>query len=127
MPSGVLQFFRREHPHYTTPTASGTMGFNDFIGDTAKPLKDTKPKGQRPMVASAKSSAQTLETLARDNQEAKEILEKLHSVFRPSEGYRWIDTPLDIFEGERPIDLIRRGKGYRVMQMLVRIEEGIHV
>jgi hypothetical protein len=56
-----------------------------------------------------------------------EIRQKLDSVFRPSEGRRWLTTPLDIFEGDRPVDLIARGEGERVMQMLVRIEEGIHV
>jgi uncharacterized protein (DUF2384 family) len=59
--------------------------------------------------------------------ECARILKKLDSVFRPSEGRRWLTTPLDIFEGDRPIDLIARGEGERVMQMLVRIEEGIHV
>ncbi len=62
-----------------------------------------------------------------EDKELAEILEKLDSVFRPSEGRRWLYTPLDIFERHRPIDLIARGEGYRVLQMLVRIEEGIHV
>ncbi|MGH7452286.1 MAG: TIR domain-containing protein [bacterium] len=54
------------------------------------------------------------------------VREKLNSLVKPEEGQRWLHAPNKIFEGRRPIDLITNGEVDRIMEILVRIEEGIH-
>jgi len=56
----------------------------------------------------------------------KQVREKLNSLFKPEEGRRWLYAPLAMFEGRRPIDLVTQGEADRIMQILVRIEQGIH-
>jgi hypothetical protein len=54
------------------------------------------------------------------------VLEKLHTLVTPDEAQRWLNTPIKILEGRRPVDLISDGEAGRVFQLLVRLEEGIH-
>ncbi|MCI0696019.1 SIR2 family protein [candidate division KSB1 bacterium] len=57
----------------------------------------------------------------------EEVENKLNSLFEPAEGQRWLHTPLAMLDGRRPIDLITHGDADRIMQILVRLEEGIHI
>lgn len=54
------------------------------------------------------------------------IREKLNSLVTPEEAQRWLYASLKMFDGRRPIDLIANGEADRVMQILIRLEEGIH-
>jgi len=56
----------------------------------------------------------------------EEVREKLNNLVMPEEAERWLHAPWTIFEGRRPIDLINQGEGDRVVQVLGRLEEGIH-
>ena len=51
----------------------------------------------------------------------------LRELVEPAEGQRWLSTPQDVFDGRTPNDLIANGETDRVYQVLVRLEEGIHV
>ncbi len=54
------------------------------------------------------------------------VREKLNSLVTPEEAQRWLYAALTMFDGRRPIDLIANGEADRVMQILIRLEEGIH-
>jgi hypothetical protein len=54
------------------------------------------------------------------------VREKLNSLVTPEEAQRWLYASLKMFDGRRPIDLIANGEADRVMQILIRLEEGIH-
>ncbi len=56
----------------------------------------------------------------------EEIRKKLNSLVTPEEAQRWLYASLKMFDGRRPIDLIANGEADRVMQILIRLEEGIH-
>jgi AbrB family looped-hinge helix DNA binding protein len=55
-----------------------------------------------------------------------QIQEKLDSLFEPAEGQRWLHTRQAALDGRAPIDLITHGEADRVLQILVRLEEGMH-
>lgn len=57
---------------------------------------------------------------------ADQVLAKLTALVEPEEGFRWLRTPQARLGGS-PIDLIERGHADRVLRMLLRLEEGIHV
>lgn len=56
----------------------------------------------------------------------EQVRDKLISLVTPEEAQRWLYAPLTMFDGRRPIDLIANGEADRVMQILIRLEEGIH-
>jgi len=56
-----------------------------------------------------------------------QVREKLNSLVMPEEAERWLHAKLAIFEGRRPIDLIKHGESDRVLQILACHEEGSHV
>gem|GEM_PF-2298893 len=56
----------------------------------------------------------------------EEVRGRLNDLVGPEETQRWLHAPLTIFEGRRPIDLIKHGEVDRIMQIIVRLEEGIH-
>jgi uncharacterized protein (DUF2384 family) len=56
----------------------------------------------------------------------EEVRERLNDLVGPEEAQRWLHAPLAIFEGRRPIDLVNQGEVDRIMQIIVRLEEGIH-
>jgi len=56
----------------------------------------------------------------------EEVREKLSDLVGPEEAQRWLHAPLALFEGRRPVDLIKQGEVDRIMQIVVRLEEGIH-
>jgi hypothetical protein len=56
----------------------------------------------------------------------EQVEEKLNSLVTPEEAQRWLYASLKMFDGRRPIDLIANGETDRVMQILIRLEEGIH-
>jgi len=51
----------------------------------------------------------------------------LRELVEPAEGKRWLSTPQEVFGGRTPEDLMSNGEARRVYQVLVRLEEGIHV
>jgi integration host factor subunit beta len=55
-----------------------------------------------------------------------QVREKLNSLVMPEEAERWLHAKLRILNGRRPIDLIQNGESNRIMEILVRLEEGIH-
>lgn len=61
-----------------------------------------------------------------ESDDLAQVRKKLNNLFKPKEGQRWLYTPLARFEGRRPIDLIAQGEADRIMQILLRIEQGIH-
>jgi hypothetical protein len=67
-----------------------------------------------------------LEKRSSEHDPLEQIQEKLNSLVKPEEAQRWLYAPNDMFEGRRPIDLLEQGEDERVMQLLGRIEEGIH-
>jgi bifunctional DNA-binding transcriptional regulator/antitoxin component of YhaV-PrlF toxin-antitoxin module len=56
----------------------------------------------------------------------EEVREKLSDLVGPEEAQRWLHAPLALFKGRRPVDLIKQGEGDRIMQIIVRLEDGIH-
>lgn len=54
------------------------------------------------------------------------IKESLEALFDPEEIKRWLRTPTSTFEGRTPIEIIIRGESDRILEILVRLEEGIH-
>jgi hypothetical protein len=54
------------------------------------------------------------------------IKESLEALFKPEEIRRWLHTPRSMFAGRAPIEIIIRGELDRILEILVRLEEGIH-
>ena len=55
---------------------------------------------------------------------ARQVLIKLEGLFEPSESLRWLGTRQTRLGGS-PMELIERGQADRVLQTLIRLEEGI--
>jgi hypothetical protein len=56
---------------------------------------------------------------------ARQVLFKLEGLFDPAESLRWLGTRQARLGGS-PMELIERGQADRVLQLLIRLEEGTH-
>ena len=54
------------------------------------------------------------------------IKESLEALFEPKEIRRWLHTPKSMFAGKTPIEIIAKGEADRILEILTRLEEGIH-
>ena len=97
-------------------------GFGVFEVRTIK----TKPKARQQLGLKARNGFKIGTRRRAAPNPLQEVREKLDSLFKPEEGQRWLYAPNAMFEGRRPIDLITHGEADRIMQILVRIEQGIH-
>ena len=86
----------------------------------------TKPKARQQLSLKVKNEFKIGTPRSAALESLKEVRKKLSSLFKPEEGQRWLYAPNAMFEGRRPIDLITHGEANRIMQILVRIEQGIH-
>jgi Predicted transcriptional regulator len=59
-------------------------------------------------------------------QNLRSIKERLEALFEGKEIKRWLHTPNSMFNGKTPIDMMTRGETDRILQALIRLEEGIH-
>jgi tetratricopeptide (TPR) repeat protein len=55
----------------------------------------------------------------------QQIKQSLEALFSTEEIWRWLRTPKDFLNGRTPVDMIIEGQSYRVLDALVRLEEGI--
>lgn len=56
----------------------------------------------------------------------REIKASLEAQFEPEEIQRWLHSPNPIFDGKTPLGMIAGGETDRVLEVLIRLEEGIH-
>lgn len=56
----------------------------------------------------------------------RSIKESLEALFKPEEIRRWLHTPKSMFAGRTPIEIIVKGESDRILEILARLEEGIH-
>ncbi|MBV9852224.1 MAG: DUF2384 domain-containing protein [Armatimonadetes bacterium] len=57
---------------------------------------------------------------------AGQVLIKLNTLFEPGESLRWLGARQASLEGT-PMELIEQGHADRVLRLLTRLEEGVHV
>jgi hypothetical protein len=57
---------------------------------------------------------------------ARQVLFKLEGLFDPAESLRWLGTRQARLGGS-PMELVERGQADRVLQLLIRLEEGTHI
>lgn len=63
-------------------------------------------------------------SLFADIQRVNEILSRL---IKPEEVEPWFNKPIPSLDYKAPIDIIRNGDTNRIIELLVQVEEGIHV
>jgi len=63
----------------------------------------------------------------RNIQRLEQVTEKLYRLFEEEEAKRWLFSPHKKFDMKRPIDVIIQGDAGRVLDILNRLEEGVHV
>lgn len=56
----------------------------------------------------------------------RSIKERLEALFKQEEIIRWLHTPNSMFGGKTPTDIMAGGETDRILQVLIRLEEGIH-
>jgi uncharacterized protein (DUF2384 family) len=54
------------------------------------------------------------------------IKASLEAQFEPEEVQRWLHSPNPMFDGKAPIDMIAQGEIEPILEVLIRLEEGIH-
>jgi len=59
-------------------------------------------------------------------EDLRSIKESLEDLFEQDEIDRWLHAPNQMFDGKTPVDAMVEGQTYRILQLLIRLEEGIH-
>lgn len=55
------------------------------------------------------------------------LIEQLAELYPPTEAHWWLFSPHKRFGGERPVDLIQRGKTDEVLQVIAQLKDGAYV
>lgn len=55
------------------------------------------------------------------------INRSLLQILTPPEASRWLGLPNAALDGETPIHAIQNGRGITVLEILIQIEQGIHI
>ena len=54
------------------------------------------------------------------------LVSELAELYRPQQAHLWLFSPHKLLNGERPVDLVRRGQTERVLQVIAQLKDGAY-
>jgi len=55
------------------------------------------------------------------------IVEQLAELYKPDEARLWLLSPQKLFQGQKPVDLIRNGRFQEVLNVVHQLQEGVYL
>jgi len=55
------------------------------------------------------------------------LVNELSELYDPSDAHLWLFSPHKLLNGERPVDLIQRGEGDRVLKIITQLRDGAYL
>lgn len=55
------------------------------------------------------------------------VVEQLADIYEPDEARQWLFSRQKLLSGERPAELIQRGRSEEVIQVIKQLLEGVHI
>ena len=55
------------------------------------------------------------------------LVSELSELYDPADAHLWLFSPHKLLNGERPVDLIQRGQGERVLKIITQLKDGAYL